>query len=102
MSGRTGGARYTGQTKGWIVSCSRTFPSAKTGQPVTHVAYWYGPRHGWGTTTGPLGGQVVVFPTKGDAEDALRSVFGKPSGWRGRGYEPVRLAAPRGVTPSST
>jgi hypothetical protein len=40
------------------------------------ISYWYGPRHGWGTTSGPLADSAVArFSRRAAAENALRSVF---------------------------
>lgn len=74
-------------TSGWLVALTR--PTGATGRPIT--TYWYGPGHGWGTTSGGLAYPGPrVWPSKAAAEAALRSVFGPPSRWRG--YRPVRVA----------
>lgn len=78
---RRHGVRYNAElAAGWVVVNS--YISEKTGR--TSYTWWYGPDSGWGTTSGPLGYAVAVFPTRHDAEMALRRVFG--SGFRGRGY----------------
>lgn len=52
------------------------------------VTYWFGPNHGWGTTSGPRD-SAAVFPHRVAAEDALRSVFGSVAAARRRGYKVV-------------
>lgn len=52
------------------------------------VTYWYGPRSGWGTTSGPRD-SAAVFPHRVAAEDALRSVFGSVAAARRRGYKAI-------------
>lgn len=72
--------------KGWVVQAVHVGP---TGRTIT--SYWYGPTHGWGTTSGLLA-EAAVYPTKVEAEAALRSVFRTPAEWKRRGHLPVRLA----------
>lgn len=86
-----------GDPHGWIVESRREVGPQKR----LHIAYWYGPYQGWGTTSGPLNGggstrkyaslSVAWFPTQAEAIRAVRSVYG--SRWRAQGYTPVRLTA---------
>lgn len=46
----------------------------RDGGRFEHVAWWYGPEHGWGNTWGPLDGSVVVFELYGHALEAAGSV----------------------------
>jgi hypothetical protein len=51
------------------------------------ISHWYGPRHGWGTTSGPLADSAVArFSSRAAAENALRSVFGTLAEAKRRGY----------------
>lgn len=68
--------RYRPGVEGWIVEDRRQV-GARDGSTFTHVAWWYGPQHGWGNTWGPLEPQacpVKVFPLYGDALAAAGSV----------------------------
>lgn len=42
------------------------------------ITYWYGPKHGWGTTSGSSidDSAVAKFTSRDHAERALRSVYG--------------------------
>jgi hypothetical protein len=54
------------------------------------VSCWYGPRHGWGTTSGPLADAAVArFSSRAAAQNALRSVFGTLAAAKRRGYRIV-------------
>lgn len=59
--------RFSPSAKGWVVRLTSD----------THVSWWYGPQHGWGTTSGPLDYSVAVFPTKKEAVAQARQM-----GWR--------------------
>lgn len=54
-------------------------------------SYWYGPKHGWGTTAGGAGDRsVALFVSRSKAEDALRAVYGNLAEAQRRGYRVVR------------
>ena len=70
----------------YVVTVTSPMPE---GRP-DHVSYWYGPDHGWGTTSGPReSAGVMRFPHRVAAEDALRSVFGSVAAANRRGYKAV-------------
>jgi hypothetical protein len=87
---------YTKQSGGWLVK-ARYSGTRKDGTPFEHFTYWYGPDHGWGTTSGPLDYSAAWFRTKADAEAALRSVYGNLGTARRRGYSVIRNPGPEGV-----
>ncbi|MBO0881500.1 MAG: hypothetical protein J2P17_14380 [Mycobacterium sp.] len=76
---RRDGKPYAADATGWVVE-SRT----RDGDHE-HVGYWCGPSSGWGTTYAPLTVDpcwtVRVWPTKHDAEMALRRQYGPPRKW---------------------
>lgn len=74
----------------WIVTHAVT----PEGMAKPLIGYWYGPDHGWGTTSGSFE-DAAEFPTKRAAENALRRVFGRPAVWRRRGYVVARVVEPR-------
>jgi len=86
----TRAARYSGQTRGYVVQSVRDLPR-EDGTTFRHVAYWYGADHAWGTTSGPLDYSVAVYPSHGAAVKALDSVYGDYSTWFARGYRPIEL-----------
>jgi hypothetical protein len=54
---------------------------------ITAPGYWYGPAHGWGTTSGALDDYATArFPNRIAAERALRKTFGSMAEARRRGY----------------
>lgn len=62
--------RFDPTAKGWVVRIVTRF----NGHQI--ASWWYGPAHGWGTTSGPLDYDVAVWPTRKAAEDA-RAVWGR-------------------------
>lgn len=62
--------RYDRGAPGFVIASARTFTSNATGEDVTHTSYWYGPRHGWGTTYGGLGYSTAVFASRPAAKRA--------------------------------
>lgn len=63
--------------KGWVGVKGLV---GKTGKTTSF--YWFGPDHGWGTTSSSdlNDPSVKVFPTRKACEDAARSVYGRS--WR--------------------
>lgn len=58
--------QFSPNAKGWVVRTTRTY------KDHTHTAWWFGPHHGWGTTSGGLDYSVAVFPTKKEATAVAR------------------------------
>jgi len=65
---------FNPQAQGWVVRNTTQIGNS------FHHSWWYGPKHGWGTTSGPLDYSVEVFRTKREATEALRSVYGRSGG----------------------
>jgi hypothetical protein len=85
-SKRYAGAPYQPGARGWMVAHTAPAPSGRV-----FTAWWYGPDHGWGQTFGGLAHPGPrVWPTKFEAEMALRSIYGTPAYWRG--CVPIRVA----------
>lgn len=76
--------RYEHGIPGWV---------GRIGRPGTNdrirVSWWYGPDHGWGTTSGPLEYSTAVFATKAALVEAARKVYGRT--WA-QTMTPVRVA----------
>lgn len=81
-----------GELDGWVVE-SRHMLTGKDGVAREHITYWYGPDHGFGTTSGALESSAPVWPTRKAAEQALRKTFGSLTVAARRGYTPKRLEA---------
>jgi len=80
---------------GWLVEVVFTTIHHRTGQPVSHPSYWYGPTSGFGSTSGPFTehhrgeespGLWHWYPTRKAAEADLRAV-----GLNRRRYVPRRV-----------
>ena len=67
--------------RGWVVR-STARVKRKDGREGILTSWWYGPRHGFSTTWGPLDYSVAVFATKEAAQDAVaRGYFGGSTGF---------------------
>jgi hypothetical protein len=70
-------------TSGFLVEVRNRFiprnaPKDSVGVEVESLSFWYGPNHGWGTTTGPLDSSVRVWDSKTKVELALKRSPGRP------------------------
>jgi hypothetical protein len=75
--------------KRYVVRADRTVP-ARDGGTVEMSHYWYGPDHGWGTTSGARADYAVAtFPSRLAAENALRKVYGTVAEAKRQGYKVV-------------
>jgi hypothetical protein len=68
---------FSPDAKGWVVRWT-------TG--TGHVGWWYGPDHGWGTTSGGLDYSVALWDTKREAVAAIRQLGPR------RGLTPMKVA----------
>lgn len=76
--------------KRYVVRVDHTYPDKDGGEPRTLTTYWFGPDHGWGTTSGGRTDYAVVtFPSRLAAENALRKVYGSVAESKRRGYAVV-------------
>lgn len=75
------------ERRGFQVKCVRSYPDG-----WELVTWWYGPDHGWGTTSGSReDSTVALFTSRLATENALRTVFRTMAEAKRRGYRIVRI-----------
>jgi hypothetical protein len=83
------GDTYEPGARGWMVGHTARLGTARR----ESTAWWYGPAHGWGKTYGGLGYPGPrTWPTKADAEAALRHVYGSLAAALRSGHGVMRVA----------
>lgn len=75
--------RFHSLARGFVVARAGTVPSGRE-----HTSWWYGPDHGWGTTSGPLDRSVALFASRAGARLAIQQ-----AGVGGRGYRIIPVDA---------